>query len=302
MSHTSHRSGFVCVAGRPNVGKSTLVNRLVGAPVSITTRKPQTTRTRILGVMHRPGAQAVLMDTPGIHEATGALNERMVGYAAAALAEADLVLMMAEPFPPRWEEPGPQERLVLKMASAVPTPAILAVNKIDRASEDRVLRTLDWYGRTGRFTEIVPISALKGKGVERLEALIPSYLPEGPAYFEPGQTSDQSDAALIGELVRQAVFRNTGQEIPYSTAVRIERIEQRKDLLVVEGRIFVERESQKGILIGKGGSALKRIGRQARIRIEALLGTRVYLGLHVAVLKDWSRDPRRLDELGYPEK
>jgi GTP-binding protein Era len=302
LSDSPFRSGFVCILGRPNVGKSTLVNRLVGAEVTIATPKPQTTRTRVLGVLHGEGWQAVLVDTPGVHEARDPLNARMVGYAAAALNEADLVLMIVEPFGAGQREPGRLDRRVQEMVDGAATPALLLINKIDLADESRVLPTIDWYRRTGRFAEIVPVSALKGKGMETLQKLIAARLPEGPPYFELDQRSDQSGAALAAELVRKALFQRTGQEIPYSSAVRLERMEEQDGLLHIHATIFVERDSQKGIVIGKGGAMLRAIGQDARRRIEALFGKRVYLQLHVAVLKDWSRDPRALGELGYPEE
>ena len=302
MTEPPFRSGFVCIVGRPNVGKSTLLNQLVGHPVSITTPKPQTTRNRILGVRHGAGYQAVLLDTPGIHQAADLLNTRMVAYAVAAFREADLVLAMVEPFPERFEEPGPQDRMVLDMVQGSRTPALLLVNKIDLAPESRVLATIQWYGDWGRFTELVPLSALKGRGIDTLDRLIPANLPVGPAYFEPDQITDQPEATLVAELVRQSVFRRTGQEIPYSVAVRVEHMAEKKGLLTVHAKLYVERDSQKGILIGKKGRTLSAIGTAARLRIESLLGVRVFLDLHVAVLKNWSADPRYLTRLGYPDR
>lgn len=302
MSDPPFRSGFVCIIGRPNVGKSTLVNRLVGAEISIVTPKPQTTRVRVLGVLHGENWQAVLMDTPGVHEARDPLNSRMVRYATAALNEADLALMIVEPLGENQREPGRLDRLVLEMIGGTEKPVFLIVNKIDLADERRVLPTLDWYRRAGRFSEIVPLSALKGKGVETLPRLIPRHLPAGPPYFEPGQISDQSEIVLAAELVRQALFQRMEEEIPYSSAVRLESIEEADGLHRIHATILVERESQKGMVIGKKGAMLGAIGRDARRRLEALFGTRVFLKLHVTVLKDWSRNPRHLSELGYPEQ
>jgi len=301
------RSGFVCVAGRPNVGKSTLVNRLVGQTISITSPKPQTTRTRILGVVRGEAWQAVLVDTPGIHAARDPLNVRLVRYAVGALADADLVLMLVEPLPlgqskAAAKAPREDDLAVLEHVRKAKVPAFLIVNKIDAASEAQVLETLKMYGSLGRFEELVPLSALKGRNVEHLKQLIAARLPEGPAYFEPDQVTDQPQVQLLAELVRQEVFRRLQQEVPYSTAVRVERSEVKGKLHVVEARILVERESQKGILIGKGGRMLKLIGEHARRRMEGLLGTRVFLGLTVGVLADWSRSARRLTELGYPEE
>jgi GTP-binding protein Era len=302
LTEAPFRSGFVAVLGRPNVGKSTLVNTLVGAPVSIATPKPQTTRTRVLGIVHGESWQAVLIDTPGVHEPRDPLNRRMVRYAAGAVHEADLLLMIVEPLETGRNEPGPQDRLVLEMVSAATAPAFLVINKIDLAGPERVLPTIDWYRQSGRFAEIVPVSALEGKGVETLKSLIASRLPEGPPYFEPGQRSGQGLDTVLAELVRQAVFHRTEREVPYSTAVRVSRVQEEERLVRVEATVYVERQSQKGIVIGRKGAMLKSIGAEARRRMEALFGRRVFLELTVAVLKDWSRDPRALDELGYPEE
>jgi GTP-binding protein Era len=294
-------SGFVCLVGRPNVGKSTLVNRLVGRPVSITSPKPQTTRQRVLGVCDHPAFQAVLVDTPGIHQARDAFNKRLVRYALSALADADLTLLIVEPLSAQRPEPGPEDALVLERVRAAGAAAVLVVNKIDLAPEADILATLGHYGALGCFAELIPVSALTGRGVERLLGLLPAHLPPGPRYFEDQQWTDQSEGALLGELVRQEVFRRTEQEIPYSTAVRVEHMEDKGDLRVVHARIFVERESQKGILIGKKGRMLRAIGEAARRKMESLLGCKIFLDLQVGVLADWSRDARRMDQLGYPE-
>ncbi len=295
------RSGFVCLVGRPNVGKSTLVNRLVGRPVSITSPKPQTTRNRVLGVCTGADWQAVLVDTPGIHQARDPLNRRLVAYALAALRDADLALVLTEPFAPPFAEPGPEDQLVLQRVRESRVKALLVLNKVDAAPEGAVLETLRAYGALGGFEELVPLSAVTGRGVQRLVDLLPRYLAEGPRYFEQDQWTDQSEAHLLGELVRQEVFHRTEQEIPYSTAVQVQHMEDKVGVRVIHARIVVERDSQKGILIGKGGRMLRGIGQAARRRMETLLGTRVYLDLQVEVLADWSRDARRLAELGYPE-
>ena len=297
MTGTTLRSGFVCLVGRPNVGKSTLLNALVGRPVSITARKPQTTRNRIVGVKHGPGYQAVLVDTPGIHQAVAPLNVRMVRYAMAALAEADIVLVIVEPGP----EPTQEDHLVLERVREAAPSAFLLINKIDTTSEATILRSLQTYGALGMFEEVVPVSAVTGKGLKRLERLIVARLRPGPPYFEPEQATDQSETMIIAELVRQELFRRTHQEVPYKSAVRVEHLEDKPGRLVIDARIFVERDSQKGIVIGKGGRMLKAIGTGARAKIEALLGVRVYLGLRVSVLAGWSENPRTLAELGYPE-
>jgi GTP-binding protein Era len=295
------RSGFVCLVGRPNVGKSTLLNRLVGRPVSITAPKPQTTRNRILGIRHGDGYQAVFVDTPGIHAARDTLNQRMVNYALGALADADVVLMLVEVLRGGRKTIPKADQTVLEHVRQVKTPCLLAVNKIDAASEAEVLQSLATYGAVGRFDELVPLSAQTGRGVERLEALIPRYLQEGPPYFDPDWVTDQSEPVFMAELIRQELFRRTQEEVPYSTAVKVEHLEEQAGRLTVYARIYVERDTQKGIVIGKGGSMLKSIGRAARLSMERLLGVKVFLDLQVSVLKDWSHDPRHLAELGYPE-
>lgn len=294
---TEYRSGIVCIVGRPNVGKSTLLNRLVGRQVSITADKPQTTRNRIMGIRHGEAHQVVYVDTPGIHRPFSPLNERMVRYATQALDETDLVLMVAE----AGAAPGPEEALVLERVQAARAPRLLVLNKTDLASEAQVLASLERFGQAADFAGLVPVCAKQGRGVERLEALIVSRLEPGPPYFEAHQSTDQSEGALVGELVRQEVFRRTHQEVPYQTAVAVERIAEEAGRLVIDASIVVGRKSQKGILIGKGGAMLKTIGSAARKRIEGLLGTRVHLALHVRVLPGWSENPRLLSELGYPE-
>ncbi|HUJ74762.1 MAG TPA: GTPase Era [bacterium] len=296
------RSGFVCLLGRPNVGKSTLVNRLVGQAISITSPKPQTTRHRILGVCHGPGWQVVLVDTPGVHLARDALNQRMVRYALRALEDTDLVLLLVEPLaagaPPR---PAEDERVLQALAQAG-RPAWLVINKADLATEADLAATRERYQARYPFGRVLSLSARTGQGVDALLAALPGALPEGPHYFEAGQVTDLAAPTLLAELVRQEVFRRTQQEVPYSTAARVELLEQRGGHWHVHCRVFVERDSQKGILIGKGGQMLKAIGQAARPRMEWLLGGPVYLDLQVTVLPGWSRDARLLEELGYPEE
>ena len=291
------RSGIVCLVGRPNVGKSTLLNRLVGKPVSITANKPQTTRNRIMGVRHGDGCQVVFVDTPGLHQAFSPLNRRMVGYALQALDDADLVVMVAEAGVGAAEEEGWVLERVLKAAA----PKFLVLNKIDRVPEAAVLESLRRFGAMEAFSEWIPVSALTGRGVERLSCLIESRLQPGPPFFERDQITDQSEASLMAELVRQEVFRRTRQEVPYKTAVRVERIEEKKGRLIVHAVIVVERATQKGIMIGKGGEMLKSIGSEARKQIERLLGIPIHLALHVRVVSSWSEKAGTLTEMGYPE-
>ena len=277
------------------------MNRLVGQPISITADKPQTTRNRIMGVRTTGESQIVFVDTPGIHASRDKLNQRMVAYALAALEDADAVMAITEPFRKNQSGPGHGDKLVLERLSASKQKALLVVNKIDTANEDQVFKTLAWFGDQGIFEAIVPLSALTGKGVDRLESLLPAYLSEGPQFFESDQITDQSERMIVAELVRQEVFRRTHQEVPYATAVEVESMVEEDDRLVIHARIMVERDSQKGIIIGKGGQMLKQIGQQARKKMETLLGMKVRLDLHVAVLKDWSLNPRHLARLGYPE-
>jgi GTP-binding protein Era len=247
----------------------------------------------------------VYVDTPGIHQPTRPLNARMVGYAAGALKDAELVLLMVEPQarPERTAhlQAQAEDAQALALVQRAGRPTFLVINKIDRAGEGQVLATIQHYATLGGFAEIVPLSALKGTNVERLEALIVARLPTGPPYFEAEQSTDQPEEMILAELIRQEVFRRTHQEVPYSTAVRVTRLEDKGPTLLVEARIVVERPSQKAILIGRQGRMLKSLGTAARKRIEGLLGTRVYLALQVEVAADWSADPRRLAELGYPE-
>jgi GTP-binding protein Era len=298
---TPFRSGFVCLVGYPNVGKSTLLNRLVGKPISITAPKPQTTRNRILGVKTAEAFQVVYMDTPGIHGATDPLNVRMVGYAVGALREADVVLMLMEPLRPPAYRPAANLQKVLGLVREAQGTALLVINKIDRAQQGQVLETIKTLDETGIFKEIFPISALTGKGVKRLAGAIPPYLDPGPQFFEADSVTDQSEAMIVAEFIRQEIYRRTLQEVPYSCAVQVEHMAETKKLLSIHARIFVEWESQKGILIGKGGKMLKSIGQAARHKLESLFGVKVFLGLQVGVLKDWSENPRHLAELGYPE-
>lgn len=295
------RSGYICLVGRPNVGKSTLLNRLVGRPISITAPKPQTTRNRVLGIRHEPGHQAIFVDTPGIHDAHDALNRRMVKYALSAMNDADVVFLIVEPLRESERSPNDADRRVLDYVARVSSPKLLLINKIDLVEEARIPHSIARFNAAASFDEIVPISALKGRGIERLESLIPGYLSEGPAFFETDWHTDQSEATFIAEMVRQEVFRRTHREVPYSTAVKVEHMEETPSKLTVYAKIYVEWDSQKGILIGKGGSMLKSIGTAARLKLEKILGVHVYLSLQVSVLKDWSTNPRRLEELGYPD-
>ena len=287
--------------GRPNVGKSTLINRLVGKPISITANKPQTTRNQIMGVVHGDDHQVVYVDTPGIHEVADAFGNRLVRTAQAALQDVDVILLLVEPVKGPGATPHAADSALCAMAVQLGTPTLLLINKTDRVTKETVLESIGAYAGLGTFEEIVPISALKGHNVPRLHQLVRNRLKEGPQYFEPDQITDQSERQIIGEMVRQEVFRHLRQEIPYSTAVIVEALEDTPRLLKVHASIFVERESQKGMIIGKGGRMLKTIGTSARQQLEKLLGTSIYLALQVSVKKNWSGNTRGMAEMGYPD-
>jgi len=293
------RSGFVPVVGRPNVGKSTLINRIVGEKVSIVSDKPQTTRNRICGVLTGPDHQVVFLDTPGIHKARDEINRYMVDVALATLEEADLVLFLVEPA----ERPGAGDRYVFDLLCQAKATVLLLVNKMDRMPgaewEDCLARHRIWYPGV----EAYPVSALTGEGIPEIVDGIIRNLPEGPLYFPPDQWTDQPLRALSAEIIREKIFHLTSQEVPYSVAVEIVRFEEstsdKGGLVSIEANIHVERESQKGILIGKGGEMLKRIGSLARREIEALTGAPVFLRLWVKVSRGWKKDPAALKRFGY---
>lgn len=297
--HDPFRSGFVPVVGRPNVGKSTFLNRIVGEKVSIVSDKPQTTRNRICGVLTGPGHQVVFLDTPGIHKARDEMNRYMVNVALATLGEADLVLFLVEPA----EEPGPGDLYVFGLLSEARAPVLLLVNKMDRLPRAEwqhcLARQREWFPGF----EVFPLSALTGEGIPEIEEAIIRNLPEGPLYFPPDQWTDQPLRALSAEIIREKIFDLTGQEVPYSVAVEIVRFEEsagdKGGLASIEANIHVERDSQKGILIGKGGEMLKRIGSLSRKEIEALVGAPVFLRLWVKVSKNWKKDPAARKRFGY---
>lgn len=291
-----HRAGYVALVGRPNVGKSTLVNRLVGAKVAIVTPKPQTTRNRIAGIVTRPGAQIVLLDTPGICQGADLMNRRMVEIARRCLAEADVALLVidaAAGFTVADRE------LAAGLAGARLT-TIVALNKMDSISRPGLLPLMAAAGKHLPGREVVPCSALTGENVDELAAELVRALPPGPALFPPDEYTDQSERAIVQEIVREQVYLQTRQEIPYSTAVLVEqfRDDTARGLLVVHATILVERPSQKAIIIGKGGRQLVSIGRAARLELERLFATRVYLELFVRVERGWRNNQARLRELG----
>jgi len=290
----SFRSGFVAVVGRPNVGKSTLVNHMVGQKVAIVSDKPQTTRARILAVVNRPAGQIVLLDTPGIHKPMHRMNQQMVESALSSARQAELVLWLVEVS----EAPGPGERFVREQLRRIGHPVVLAINKIDSVRKPRILPAIDAYRRLMDFQEIVPVSALTGENVDRLAELLLAHLPEGDRLYPEDFLSDQPGRLFVAEIVREQILAQTREEVPYSVGVVIDSFAETDGLLRIEASVLVERESQKGILIGRAGQRLKAIGTAARHQIEAQMGARAYLGLFVKVQRDWREDPAILESMG----
>lgn len=293
----SFLSGFIAIVGPPNVGKSTLLNRILGRKIAIVSPKPQTTRNRITGIYHERGCQMVFVDTPGIHRTQTSLHRSMVHSAQSALKEVDLLVLMVEmPHPQPPEIP-----VILSGIRKSKRPSILVINKIDKGRKEELLPIIAAYSGALPFQCIVPISALTGDGVERLLGELKSMLREGPAFFPEDMQTDQSEMFLVSERIREKIFLHTRQELPYASAVTVERLEEvpEKDLLSISAKIHVETESQKGILIGRGGKMIKQIGQAAREDLENFFRSRVFLELLVRVDKNWSKDPRALRRLGY---
>lgn len=303
---TPYRAGFVAIVGRPNVGKSTLLNRLLGQHVAIVTARPQTTRTRILGVHHGDGFQMALFDTPGIHRAEGALNRRMVRSALDTLQEVDVVLVLVEAGtgPDLRVEVGETAAWIADQVRKSGKPAVLGINKVDRVPRETLLPVIDAYRNLLDWRAVVPFSGLTGEGVDRLVNALAQELPEADEpLFAPDVLTDQAERVIAAEYVREQVMELTRQEIPYAVAVEVEEFDEsdRRDdggLVRIGACIWVERTSQKAILIGKGGSMLKRIGTRAREKLERLLGARVYLKLTVKVEERWSERAETLRRLG----
>jgi GTP-binding protein Era len=289
------RSGFVALTGRPNVGKSTLTNAIVGAKVAIVSDKPQTTRRAIRGVATTPAWQLVLVDLPGVQRPRDALTERMQRRVESELADADAALMLVN----AEQGIGPGDRFIANLLERSPVPVTIAVNKVDRCSRPQVAAALQAAAELGVGEEIFPLSARTGQGVPALVEHLATLLPEGPFYFPAEERSDQGESVLLAELVREQVLRRTRQELPHAVEVEIEEIEERReDLIAVRAVMWVEAESQKGILIGAGGRMIKAIGSAARRELERELGTHVHLDLAVRVRKSWRSDERLLDRLG----
>ncbi len=291
------RSGYVALIGAPNVGKSTLLNQFLGQKISITAPKPQTTRNRILGILTEPGLQIVFLDTPGVHRARDKFNKLLVETALATLSEVDLICFLVD----ATQAHGVIDAFILENLEHLKTPVILAVNKIDLVrKKEELLPLIDRFEKSLKPVAVVPVSALQGDGVSILLDEIRKVIPSGPQYFPDEYLTDQPERFFVAELIREKVFRLTQQEVPYSVAVTIESFQEvpEKKRIDIEAAILVERDSQKGIIIGKQGQMLKEIGRQARLEIETFLGCHVYLGLFVRVQKNWRKNARLLMELG----
>ncbi len=293
----SFKSGFISIIGRPNAGKSTLLNAILGEKISIVSEKPQTTRNVIRGVKNLKDVQVIFIDTPGIHKGKGLLNEFMVKEALSTLREVDAIVYLVEANRPVTDD----DRFIITGLKGVKCPVILGINKVDKIDRRTVLPLIEEYSKLYPFKEIVPISALKKDGIDVLLGLIAGLLPEGPQYFPEDAITDVPERFIAAEMIREKIFRFTKEEVPYSVAVVIERFEEKraKDLISISAAINVEKDSQKGIIIGKAGSMLKRIGTAAREDLERLLGARVYLELFVRVQEDWTKKPGTLKEFGY---
>ncbi len=289
------KSGVVALIGRPNAGKSTLLNKLVGEKIAIVSDKPQTTRTRISGVLTRQEGQIVFLDTPGVHKPGYKLNRRMMSIVTDSLSSVDLILLMID----ATQAMGAGDKFVLEMMKRVETPAFLMLNKIDRmADKSKLLSLIQRYTNEREFSEVIPVSALKGDNVELLLEKIFEHLPEGELLYPEDTLTDQPERILVAELVREKILQATSEEIPYVTAVLVELWEETEGSLKIHCLIYVERVSHRAIVIGRGGTRLKEIGTLARKDIEKMLGRKIFLGLHVKVRERWRDDDRALNELG----
>jgi len=297
VEEKAFKSGFISIIGRPNVGKSTLLNALLGEKIAITSDKPQTTRNRILGIVNKLGAQMVFMDTPGIHKPMHKMNKFMVQTALRTYNEVDIILMLAE----ATTAPGSGDQFIIETLSRVKTPVFLLVNKIDITNKEALLPLIQQFNKLYHFIEIMPISALKNDLNGLFDAIL-KYLPQGPQYFPNDQLTDQPERFIVAEIIREKIFELTKEEIPYSSAVVIEEMKEDPGITRIHAVIIVERDSQKGILIGKGGGMLKQIGTLARQDSENLLGTKIFLKLHVKVKKGWREDERILRNFGILEE
>jgi GTP-binding protein Era len=298
---TEFHSGFVCFIGRPNTGKSTLTNALVGAKVAITSNRPQTTRHTIRGIVHRENFQIILVDTPGLHRPRTLLGQRLNDLVKDTYSEVDVIGWCI----PADEKVGPGDRWIYEQIRTIApkTTLVVVVTKIDKVSKDRVgAQLLAVSELAGPDAEIVPVSATTGENLDVLTKVLADQLPPGPAFYPDGELTDEPEEVLMAELIREAALEGVRDELPHSLAVVIEEVsprEGRDDLIDVHANLFVERDSQKGIVIGKGGARLREVGTAARTQIEKLLGTKVYLDLRVKIAKNWQRDPKQLGRLGF---
>jgi GTPase len=292
----AHKSGFVAIVGRPNAGKSTLVNRLVGQKIAIVTSKPQTTRNRIQGIVSRENAQVVLIDTPGLHDAKTALNKQMMREVAAALEGIDVLVLMVDA---TTETRAHVDNLVMDKSKRFAGKTILVLNKIDKLPRPKLAPMLEAFGKAQDFAAIVPISAMKGEGCDALMEEVIKLLPQGAAYFPEDQVTDQPERFLASEIVREKAIALTYHEVPHALAVTVEKWEETPRMLRIEMTLAVERASQKKILIGRKGDMLKKIGTQARIELEDILNSKIYLGLFVKVAENWRENPMAVRELDW---
>ena len=297
LSLNDHRSGFITIIGPPNVGKSTFLNRVLGEKISITSNKPQTTRNRILGIRHHPHSQMIFLDTPGIHKANNLLNTRIVESAIGALADAEVVLLIVDASAPDHES----EQILIKNLKTLKCPLILAINKIDKIEKFHLLKLIATWQHAHLFSAVVPISAKYGSQISELVEEIHNNLPKGPPYFPKDSLTDMPKRFIAAEIIREKAFRLTGQEIPYGIAVTMDSFKEDNSsrLVRIQATLHVERNSQKGILIGKHGSKLRQIGESARKEIQSMVGCRVFLKLFVRVQKNWRKDMKALRKFGY---
>lgn len=295
MQSEKFKSGYVSLTGRPNVGKSTLLNTILGEKVAIVTPKPQTTRNRIIGIKTLPNAQIVFIDTPGIHKPRHRLGEVMMKEAWESVKAVDLILFMVKP-----EVPISGDRRIIEILRGLNKPIFLVINKIDTIKKPQLLPVIDAYTKLYHFKEIMPVSALTGDGIEQLLKAIVDYLPYGLKYYPDDLFTDQMERFMVSEIIREKIIEQTGDEIPYSVAVDVTDWKEREDgIIFIRANIYVERDGQKGIIIGKGGARLKAIGTRARVEIESLLGLKVFLEMWVKVKKDWRSNERILKDLGF---
>lgn len=295
MQSENFRSGYVSITGRPNVGKSTLLNTILGEKIAIVTPKPQTTRNRIVGIKTITNAQIIFIDTPGIHKPKHMLGELMVRDAKEVAKEVDIILFLVEP-----EHPGKGDKIIIETISNLNKPILLIINKVDTIRKPQLLPIIEKYSDIYPFTAIIPISALKGDGIEILLKTIVNYLPEGPQYYPDDLVTDQLERFMVSEIIREKVMQITEEEVPHSVATEIIDWNEREDgVIFIRVNIYVEREGQKGIIIGKGGEKLKAVGSKARVEIERLLGNKVFLELWVKIKKDWRSNDQMLRGLGF---